>query len=161
MNFRKEAHMKRMVVLLVALFGFASLGQAQGLSVGFHFGGPMISSSLGGHLGVNLSSTLALRANLDLAVSSGSDAAFGIDAVVAYRIPVAPDNSEVYLGGGLGVGVAGSASFSLITVVGVEIQLAPRAGFFVEFTPFEIQFSDPVRVSLGSLGFRAGMNFYI
>jgi hypothetical protein len=153
--------MKKIVILLVALLGFASFGHAQSFSVGFHFGSPTIGSSLGGNLGVNFSPNLALRANLDLAISSGSDAAFGIDAALVYRIPVAPDNSEVYVGGGLGIGISGNASFALITVVGVEIQLAPRAGFFVEFTPFALRFSDPVRVGLGNLAFRAGMNFYI
>lgn len=140
--------LKKWLIVLVAFFGFASIGSAQKLDLGFHFGTNPYFSTLGGNLGVAFSNTLGLRFDLDLALATGNggalNASFGIDASLIFRFPLSPSGSDLYLGPGLFLGVqGGNATFGIGALLGIEIQLAPKVGYFVETSPLFVAFTNP------------------
>lgn len=158
--------LKKWLIVLVAFFGFAGLGSAQKLDVGFHFGSNPYFSSIGGNLGVAFSNTLGLRIDLDLALGTGGggnlNASFGLDANLIFRFPLSSTGSDLYLGPGLFLGVeGGGATFGIGVLLGIEIQLAPKVGYFVETSPLFIAFTNPVQFRLGSVMLRTGLNFYL
>lgn len=158
--------MKKWLLILVAIFGFASMGSAQKLDVGFHFGSNPYFSALGGNLGIAFSNSIGLRIDLDLALGTGGggalNASFGLDANLVFRFPLSPSGSDLYIGPGLFLGVTGgNANFGIGALLGIEIQLAPKVGYFVETSPLFIAFSNPVQFFIGSVMLRTGLNFYL
>ncbi len=157
--------LKKWLIVLIAFFGLASFGSAQKLDIGFHFGtSPFIGGTLGANLGLALSNTLGLRFDLDLSLATGAggalNASFGLDANLIFRFALSPSGSEVYLGPGLYLGVdGGAASFGLGALLGIEIQIAPKVGFFTETSPFFLAFSNPVGFFLRPVMIRTGLNF--
>jgi hypothetical protein len=158
--------LKKWLIVLVAFFGFASVGSAQKLDLGFHFGSNPYFATFGGNLGVAFSNTLGLRFDLDLALGTGGggnlNASFGLDANLIFRFPLSPSGSDLYIGPGLYLGVeGGNATFGIGALLGIEIQLAPKVGYFVETSPLFIAFTNPVQFRLGSVMLRTGLNFYL
>jgi hypothetical protein len=157
--------LKKWLIVLVAFFGFASMGSAQKIDLGFHFGNsPYSFSALGGNLDLAFSNTLSLRFDLDLALGTGGGGnvavAFGIDANLLFSFPLSPTGSSLYVGPGIFLGVVGgNATFGLGALLGIEIQLAPKVGYFVETSPLLIAFTNPVQFSLPSALFRTGLKF--
>jgi hypothetical protein len=158
--------MKKWLLILVAIFGFASTGSAQKIDVGFHFGSNPYFGAIGGNLGIAFSNTIGLRIDLDLALATGGggalNASFGIDANLIFRFPLSPGGSDLYIGPGLFLGVeGGNAKFGIGALLGIEIQLAPKVGYFVETSPLFIAFSNPVGFFLRPVMLRSGLNFYL
>ena len=96
----KTFGLKKWLIVLVAFFGFASIGSAQNIGAGFHWG-----SGLGGQLVINLSKGLALRGNLDIGLGNYATAdfgaTFGFDFSLNFRIPLIADGTELYFGPGI------------------------------------------------------------
>lgn len=156
--------LKKWLIVLVAFFGLASMGSAQKIDVGFHFGNNSYFSALGGNLDLAFSSTLGLRFDLDLALGTGAGGnvavGFEIDAALLFSFPLSSTGSSLYVGPGLFLGVlGGNATFGLGVLLGIEIQLAPKVGFFIETSPLLIKFTNPVDFGFGSLMFRTGLKF--
>ncbi len=156
--------LKKWLIVLVAFFGFAGVGSAQKIDLGFHFGTNPYFSALGGNLDLAFSNTLSLRFDLDLALGTGGGGAvsvgFGIDANLLFSFPLSSTGSELYIGPGVFLGVVGgNATFGLGALLGIEIQLAPKVGYFVETSPLLIKFTNPVDFGFGSLMVRTGLKF--
>lgn len=156
--------LRKWLIVLVAFFGFASLGSAQRIDLGFHFGSNPYFSALGGNLDLAFSNTLGLRFDLDLALGTGNGGnvavGFGIDANLLFSFPLSSTGSSLYVGPGLFLGVlGGNATFGLGALLGIEIQLAPKVAYFVETSPLLIKFTNPVDFGFGSLMFRTGLKF--
>jgi hypothetical protein len=154
--------LKKWLIVLVAFFGFASMGSAQNIGAGFHWG-----NGVGGNLVINLSKGLALRGNLDLSLGNFNQtatfgAAFGFDFSFNFRIPLVADGTELYLGPGivLGVGRGGNFGFGLMALVGLELQLSKGVAFYTEFQPISLQFVPGVAFGFDSFTARMGLTFY-
>jgi hypothetical protein len=154
--------LKKWLIVLVAFFGLASMGSAQNIGAGFHWG-----NGLGGHLVINLSKGLALRGNLDLSLGNYSTvdfgANFGVDFSLNFRIPLVGDGTELYFGPGLvlsGGSGGGSIQFGLMALLGFELQLSKGVAFFAEFQPLRLIFTPRVAFGLDSFVTRIGLTFY-
>jgi hypothetical protein len=150
------------LIVLVAFFGFASMGSAQNIGAGFHWG-----PNIGGQLVINLSKGLALRTNLDLSLGNFNNAGdfganFGVDFSLNFRIPLVGDGTELYLGPGiyLSGGSGQDINFGLMALVGFELQLTKGVAFYAEFQPLRLLFVPAVRFGLDSFNARVGLTFY-
>jgi hypothetical protein len=158
----KSFGLKKWLIVLVAFFGFASMGSAQNIGAGFHWG-----SGVGAHLVINLSKGLALRTNLDLSLGNFNNAGtfganFGVDFSLNFRIPLVGDGTELYLGPGLVLsgGSGQDINFGLMALVGFELQLSKGVAFFAEFQPIRLLFVPGVFFGLGDFASRIGLTFY-
>lgn len=156
--------LRKWLIVLVAFFGFGSMGSAQKIDLGFHFGSNPYFSAIGGNLDLAFSNTLSLRFDLDLALGTGAggnvNVGFGIDANLLFSFPLSSTGSSLYVGPGLFLGVlGGNATFGLGVLLGIEIQLAPKVGYFVETSPLLIKFTNPVDFGFGALMLRTGLKF--
>jgi hypothetical protein len=153
--------LKKWLIVLVAFFGFASMGSAQNIGAGFHWG-----SGLGGQLVINLSKGLALRGNLDLGLGNYTTAefgaTFGFDFSLNFRIPLVADGTELYFGPGIffGGGTGQDIQFGLMALLGFELQLTKGVAFFAEFQPLRLAFIPRVAFGLTSFETRVGLTFY-
>jgi hypothetical protein len=154
--------LKKWVIVLVAFFGFASMGSAQNIGAGFHWG-----NGLGGQLVINLSKGLALRGNLDLGLGNYNNAGdfgatFGFDFSLNFRIPLIADGTELYFGPGIvfSGGSGQDINFGLMALLGFELQLSKGLAFYAEFQPIRLLFVPAVRFGLNSFDARVGLTFY-
>jgi hypothetical protein len=153
--------LKKWLIVLVAFFGLASIGSAQNIGAGFHWG-----SRLGGQLVINLSKGLALRGNLDLGLgnfnSAEFGATFGFDFSLNFRIPLIADGTELYFGPGIvfSGGSGQDINFGLMALLGFELQLSKGVAFFAEFQPIRLIFIPRVAFGLDSFATRVGLTFY-
>jgi hypothetical protein len=154
--------MKKWFLILVAVFGFASMASAQNIGAGFHWGAGLV----GGNLVVNFSKGLALRADLDLRFDNfGTNdivANFGVDVGLNFRIPLVGDGTELYLGPGFALsgGSGRDINFGLFGVVGFELQLSKGIAYFVEFKPLLLIFVPRFAFGFGGFEARTGLTFY-
>jgi hypothetical protein len=154
--------LKKWLIVLVAFFGFASMGSAQNIGAGFHWG----SGLVGGGLVVNFSKGFALRANVDLGLNNFQTqdivASFGVDLSLNFRIPIVGDGSELYIGPGFALSGSGGnpVQFGIVGVFGLELQLSKGIAFFVEFKPLVLVFVPRFAFGLGGFETRTGLTFY-
>jgi hypothetical protein len=158
--------LKKWLIVLVAFFGFASMGSAQKIDVGFHFGNNPSFTGLGGNFGIEFSKTIGLRIDLDFSLVKASagvpgTANFGFDANLIFKLPLSSDGSDLYLGPGIFFAVGENyTDFGIGALLGIEIQLAPKVGFFVETSPLFVSITGQ-SFFLSRSFFRTGLNFYL
>jgi hypothetical protein len=151
--------MKKYVLALLCIFGFASAGMAQSSSVALKMGLPYLFSVGYGHDFDQINKGFGIRGYFGATAVGGSSGVVGIGVEGIMRAPLGEAGSSAFLGlGASGLTVFGAGSTSpvggggvsgsvfggyLYLIAALEITLGQNWGLLLEWQPMQLVFGAP------------------